>query len=80
MPPAAEIVGSNTGFGVPDQIVVNTTGTGSVYNADPGAARVAIFNLSTAGGNIAPNRTIFGPSTTLTVAGQPVGVALDTTR
>lgn len=79
--PAAEIVGSNTGFSVPDQIIVNTAGTGSLYNADPGAARVAIFSsLSSSTGNIAPTRTISGPSTTLTVVGQPVGVALDTTR
>ncbi|MGC2696167.1 MAG: hypothetical protein WA738_10280 [Candidatus Angelobacter sp.] len=79
--PAAEIVGSNTGFSSPDQIILNTAGTGSVYNADPGAARVAIFgNLSTATGNIAPTRTITGPSTTLTTAGRPVGVALDITR
>jgi phage baseplate assembly protein gpV len=79
--PSAEIVGSNTGFSVPDQIVVNPAGTGSVYNADPGAARVAVYgSLSTATGNIAPTRSISGPSTTLTTGGQPVGVALDTTR
>ncbi len=79
--PTGEIVGSNTGMSVPDQIVVNTAGTGSVYNADPQAARVAVFtNLSTATGNIAPARSIVGPSTGLTVAGKPVGVALDATR
>jgi hypothetical protein len=79
--PAAEIVGSNTGMSVPDQIVVNTSGTGSLYNADSGAARVAVFsNLNTATGNIAPTRAIVGASTGLTVGGQPVGVALDTTR
>jgi hypothetical protein len=79
--PAAEIAGSNTGMSVPDQIVINTSGTESVYNADPGAARVAVFaNLNTATGNIAPTRAIVGGSTGLTVAGQPVGVALDTTR
>ena len=51
------------------------------YNADPGAARVAVFaNLNTATGNIAPTRSIIGASTGLTVGGQPVGVALDTTR
>jgi hypothetical protein len=79
--PTGEIIGSNTGMSVPDQIVVNTAGTGSVYNADPGAARVAVFaNLNTATGNIAPTRSIVGVSTGLTVGGQPVGVALDTTR
>src|SRR5262249_38683236 len=79
--PVAELTGSNTGFNVPQQIVVNTAGNGSVYNADANAARVAIFgNLSTANGNVAPNRVILGPGTKLTVAGQPVGIALDTTR
>lgn len=81
MAPAAEIAGSSTGMSVPNQIVINTSGTGSLYNADPGAARIAIFaNLATATGNIAPTRAIVGPGTGLTVAGQPVGVALDTTR
>lgn len=83
--PAAEIIGSNTGMAIPNQIVVNPAGTGSVYNADHGfatiAARVAVFaNLSTATGNIAPTRSITGPNTGLTVAGDPVGVALDATR
>jgi hypothetical protein len=79
--PVAEITGSNTGMVTPDQIVVDRTGTGTLYNADPGAARVAAFgNLSTATSNIAPTRSIKGPSTGLTVGSQPVGVALDTTR
>ena len=79
--PVGEIAGSNTGMSVSDQIVVNTAGAGSVYNADPGVARVAVFaNLNTATGNIAPTRSIVGVSTGLTVGGQPVGVALDTTR
>lgn len=79
--PAAEFVGSNTGFSAPDQIVVNTAGTGTLYNADPGAARIAVFtNLSSSTGNVGPARTITGPATTLTVPGQPVGLALDTTR
>jgi hypothetical protein len=79
--PVAEIAGSNTGMSVPDQIVVDTSGTGALYNADPGAARIAVFtNLNTANGNISPTRSINGASTGLTVGGQPVGVALDTTR
>jgi hypothetical protein len=79
--PSAQIVGTSTGLSVPDQIVVDRTGNGTLYNADPGAARIAIYgNLSTANGNLAPTRTISGASTTLTVAGQPVGVAIDTTR
>lgn len=79
--PSAEIVGANTGFGVPDQIVVDTAGAGTLYNVDPGAARIAIYgSLSSSTGNIAPTRSITGAATTLTVAGQPVGVALDKTR
>jgi len=79
--PSAEITGTNTGFSVPNQIVVDTGGTGTLYMADPGAARIAVFSsLSTATGNIAPNRVIVGPGTTLTTAGAPQGVAIDTTR
>jgi hypothetical protein len=81
LPPVAEITGSNTGMSTPDQIVVDRTGTGTLYNADPGAARIAVFaNLNTATANISPTRTIKGPSTGMTVGSQPVGVALDTTR
>jgi hypothetical protein len=79
--PVAEITGSNTGMVTPDQIVVDKTGSGTLYNADPGAARIAIFGgLNTANGNTAPTRSINGPGTGLTVGSQPVGVALDTTR
>ena len=79
--PVAEITGSNTGLVTPDQIVVDRTGTGTLYNADPGAARIAVFGgLNTANGNIAPTRSINGPSTGMTVASQPVGVAVDNTR
>lgn len=78
--PVAQIAGSNTGMSVPNQIVVDPFGTGTVYNADPGAARIAVFaNLSTATGNIAPTRKISGSSTGMTASG-PVGVALDNTR
>lgn len=79
--PSAEIVGSNTGFGAADQIVVDTTGTGTLYSADSSVARVAIYgNLNADTGNIAPTRTISGPATTLTPAGRPIGIALDKTR
>ena len=79
--PVAEITGNNTGMATPDQIVVDKTGNGTLYNADPGAARIAVFgSLGTANGNISPTRSINGPSTGLTVASQPVGAALDTTR
>lgn len=79
--PSGEIKGSNTGLSSPDQIVVDKTGTSTVYNADSGAGRVAAFaNLGTANGNIAPTRTITGTSTGLSLAGRPEGVALDTTR
>ena len=79
--PVAEITGSNTGMVTPDQIVVDKTGNGTLYNADPGAARIAIFGgLNTANNNIGPTRSIKGPSTGMTVGTQPVGVALDNTR
>jgi hypothetical protein len=78
--PVATISGASTGLSTPDQIFVDTTGTGTLYNADPGAARVAVWsNLNTANGNIQPTRTISGAATGFT-AGGPVGLALDTTR
>jgi len=80
--PVAQISGSNTGFSSPMQIVVDTSGTGTLYLADAGAAKVAVYaNLNTATGNInaAPNRSITGASTGLT-AGGPAGVAIDNTR
>ena len=79
--PLAEITGSSTGMVTPDQLAVDKTGNGTLYNADPGAARIAVFaNLSSATGNISPTRSISGVNTGLTVASQPVGVAIDTTR
>ena len=79
--PLGEIKGSTTGLIVPDQLVVDKTGTSTIYNADSGAGRVAIFaNTGTATGNIAPTRTISGASTGLSVAGRPQGVAFDATR
>lgn len=80
--PVARISGSNTGFLTPMQIVVDPSGTGTVYLADANAAKVAVYtNLNTATGNIntAPNRSISGAGTGLT-AGGPAGVALDNTR
>src|SRR4029077_7699875 len=78
--PVAEIAGANTGLSVPDQIFVDTTGTGTLYNADPGVARIAVFaNLNTANGNILPTRTISGTNTGMTASG-PVGLAFDNTR
>lgn len=78
--PVAEIAGTNTGLSVPDQIFVDTTGTGTLYNADPGAARVAVWaNLNTANGNLQPTRTISGAATGMT-SGGPVGLAFDNTR
>lgn len=79
--PVAEITGNNTGMVTPDQIVVDRTGTGTLYNADPGAARIAVFGgLNTANGNIAVTRSINGANTGMTVGSQPVGVAVDNTR
>jgi hypothetical protein len=78
--PVAEIKGPNTGLSVPTQIFVDTTGSGTLYVADPGAARIAVWgNLNTANGNIAPTRTFFGTNTGITASGQ-LGLALDTTR
>ena len=78
--PVAEIKGANTGLSVPTQIFVDTTGTGTLYNVDPGAARVAIWgNLNTANGNIAPTRIINGANTGISVSGQ-LGLAFDRTR
>jgi hypothetical protein len=80
VPPVATIAGANTGLSVPDQIFVDTTGAGILYNADPGAARVAVWNnLNTANGNVSPTRVISGANTGMT-AGGPVGLALDSTR
>jgi hypothetical protein len=78
--PVAEIAGANTGLSVPTQIFVDTTGSGTLYNADPGAARVAVWgNLNTANSNTAPTRAIGGTATGITASGQ-LGLALDTTR
>lgn len=78
--PTAEIAGSSTVLTLPSQIVVDPTGTGTLYVADPGLAAMIVFgNLASATGNVVP-RVITGAATTLTVAGQPIGVALDTTR
>jgi sugar lactone lactonase YvrE len=80
--PVAEIVGTNTGFNAPAQIVVDPTGTGTLYIADAGAGKIYIYaNLSSASttGNIAPTRTISGPATNLT-GNSPIGIALDRTR
>lgn len=79
--PTAEITGSSTLLTTPAQIVVDPTGTGTLYTADPGLAAITIFaNLSSATGNDVASRVVSGSATTLTVAGQPAGVALDTTR
>jgi hypothetical protein len=78
--PVAQIAGANTGLSVPTQIFVDTTGSGTLYNADPGAARVAVWgNLNTANGNIAPTRAIGGTATGITASGQ-LGLAFDNTR
>lgn len=78
--PVATIAGTNTGLSIPDQIFVDTTGTGTLYNADPGAARIAVWgNLNTANGNTAPTRSIVGTNTGMTASG-PVGLAFDNTR
>jgi hypothetical protein len=80
--PVAQISGSNTGFSSPQQIAVDTSGSGTLYLADAAAAKIAVYaNLNNVTGNInaAPNRSITGASTGLT-AGGPAGVAIDNTR
>lgn len=78
--PVAEIAGTNTGLSLPTQIFVDTTGSGTLYNADPGAARVAVWgNLNAANGNIAPTRSIVGANTGISASGQ-LGLAFDNTR
>ena len=80
IPPVATIAGANTGLSVPTQIFVDTTGNGTLYNADPGAARVAVWgNLNTVNGNTAPTRAIGGTATGISASGQ-LGLAFDHTR
>jgi hypothetical protein len=79
--PSAEILGSNTGFIRPNQIAIDTRGGNTLYVADPGAGKIAIYdNLSSITGNVAPTRSINGAATTITVTGQAAGVAVDNTR
>jgi hypothetical protein len=79
--PSAQIKGAATQLNVPDQLVVDKTGTGTLYNADSGAGHVAVFTgLNTANGNVTPARVISGASTGLSVAGRPEGVAVDISR
>jgi hypothetical protein len=79
--PSAQIKGSATQLSAPDQLAVDITGTGTLYNADSGAGHVAAFaNLNTANGNVTPARVISGANTGLSTAGLPEGVAIDTTR
>ena len=79
--PAATISGSSTGLVGPNQIVVDTFGSGTLYVADANAAKILIFgNLSTANGNLAPTRSISGAATTLSTTASNAGIALDTTR
>ncbi len=80
--PAFSISGSSTGFIAPSQIAFDPSGSGTLYVADPGAAKVLIFGSfnTTTGGNLTPSRAIFGASTGLTTKSSNSGIALDTTR
>jgi 6-phosphogluconolactonase (cycloisomerase 2 family) len=81
IPPVAQIAGTNTGLSTPNQIFVDTTGTGTLYNADPGASRVAMWsNLNTANANVQPTRTISGAATGVTAGNPQMGLAFDNTR
>jgi hypothetical protein len=79
--PSATISGSNTGLVSPNQIVFDPAGAGTLYVADPGSGKIAIFgNFSSANGNIAPTRSISGNLTGLSAAGLNSGIALDVVR
>ena len=79
--PVAEIAGANTGLSTPNQIFVDSKGTGTLYVADPGAARIAVWgNLNTANANIPPTRTISGPATGITAGNPQMGLAFDNIR
>jgi hypothetical protein len=79
--PAAAIIGSNTGFVSPNQIAFDTTARDTLYVADPGSGKIAVFtSFSIANGNLAPTRIIGGAATTLSATGQNSGVALDVSR
>jgi DNA-binding beta-propeller fold protein YncE len=78
--PFATIAGSLTRLGSPGQLFINSTGSGELYVADTLAGGVLIFsNIATLTGNVAPTRSILGPSTGL-AANTVTGLALDTTR
>jgi len=79
--PVATITGATTGLVSPDQLVFDNTSGGTLYVADSGAAKIAIFtNFNTANGDVAPARSIVGASTTLSTTSASSGIALDTTR
>lgn len=75
--PAATISGVNTTLNAPAFITLDAIAD-RLYVANNGDLSILIFdNISTKTGNIAPDRTIFGVSTTLTT---PTDVALDRGR
>jgi DNA-binding beta-propeller fold protein YncE len=78
--PSAIISGGLTLLGSPGQLVINNSGAGELYVADALTGGILIFsNLATLTGNVAPTRSILGPSTGL-ASNTVEGIALDTTR
>jgi hypothetical protein len=75
--PSAEIVGTLTTLSQPEYLFLDETAD-RLYVANFGADSILIFDgISTKTGNVAPTRTITGPTTTLF---QPVQAFLDSTR
>jgi sugar lactone lactonase YvrE len=79
--PSATISGTATALGSPGQLVINNTAAGGeLYVADTLIGGILIFgNIAALNGNVAPARSIAGPSTGL-APNTVSGLALDTTR
>jgi len=72
--PIAIVTGGTTTLSSPQHMLVDTTAN-RLFVANQGGSSVLIFDsASTMAGNIAPNRTVNGPATTLAA---PIDVALD---
>ena len=71
--PVQDIVGSNTEFGLPDDLAVDTSGNMYVTDSEASVGPAVLKYASGATGNVAPTGALTGPTTTLTV---PEGVAV----
>jgi hypothetical protein len=75
--PAATISGSSTQLNVPQYLALDTA-LDRLFVANLGGSSILVFDqISTKNGNIAPSRTIFGPTTGLI---QPSDVSYDKSR